>query len=329
MALWVVLFHLPLFGGDNKPLLQAALFNGPAAVIVFFVISGFCIHFPYRSRDIGDYPKYFLRREIRILPPLAVAFVIAFATKPHDWLHLIGYWSLICEEVYYLLYPALLRASKRIGWNGMIVAATVAALLGGYAFRGYTDITQYGAKAAWLLGLPCWLLGCRLAQNADGIARIQVSTATTWAWRAGLYLASMSIIWLSDAVPVKHFVWAIAFSFVAAAWLRVELAFRQERPAVPFLERLGQASYSIYLVHLPAFVLLTHFGLERLPLAIRNPLATVLILVLCNVFFLAVERPSHTLARRLGAGKTPFTSTSSDVAPSGSGDAVPITSTPP
>jgi peptidoglycan/LPS O-acetylase OafA/YrhL len=58
-ALVVVLFHFGLIsrsylGTDPRGLaavsrgILGSLFDGPAAVIVFFVISGFCIHFPFR-----------------------------------------------------------------------------------------------------------------------------------------------------------------------------------------------------------------------------------------------------------------------------------------
>src|SRR6267154_2028769 len=38
-----------------------SLFNGPAAVIVFFIISGFCIHFPSRNGKALELPSYYTR----------------------------------------------------------------------------------------------------------------------------------------------------------------------------------------------------------------------------------------------------------------------------
>jgi len=40
---------------------EYAAFNGPAAVIVFFVISGFCIHFPNRNGLVVRSWKLYLR----------------------------------------------------------------------------------------------------------------------------------------------------------------------------------------------------------------------------------------------------------------------------
>lgn len=47
------------------------LWSGPAAVIVFFVISGFVIHYPNLATDQLNLKAYFIRRYIRIVVPLA------------------------------------------------------------------------------------------------------------------------------------------------------------------------------------------------------------------------------------------------------------------
>jgi peptidoglycan/LPS O-acetylase OafA/YrhL len=51
------------------------LFYGPAAVIVFFIISGFCINYPFssgkRALNLGG---FYTRRFLRIGPPAVVFF---------------------------------------------------------------------------------------------------------------------------------------------------------------------------------------------------------------------------------------------------------------
>ena len=83
-ALWVAFYHLGFSSTFSitervsleQKILGAAvdsLFCGPAAVIVFFVISGFCIHFPYRNgRKELEAGTFLLRRYIRILVPLLI-----------------------------------------------------------------------------------------------------------------------------------------------------------------------------------------------------------------------------------------------------------------
>ena len=54
--------------------LQDHVMNGPAAVIVFFLISGFCIHFPCRGRGRQIHlPSYLSRRLLRISLPAVAA----------------------------------------------------------------------------------------------------------------------------------------------------------------------------------------------------------------------------------------------------------------
>ena len=55
----------------------AIAYDGVAAVIVFFVISGLCVHYPYARSGHCPLPSFFARRFLRIGIPLAVvaAFV--------------------------------------------------------------------------------------------------------------------------------------------------------------------------------------------------------------------------------------------------------------
>ena len=118
----VDLGHLP--GRLSRALYNNAA-SGPAAVIVFFVISGFCIHFPFRrATSVTPLAPFYARRYLRILIPVAAAI---FLSRPLGVnLGLLGgsiLWSLICEEIYYGLYPWLLRLRNRFGWRRMIAVS--------------------------------------------------------------------------------------------------------------------------------------------------------------------------------------------------------------
>src|ERR1700744_1621996 len=91
LAMWVVVGHfgIPILAEQQHgALLQAARFlrnnaiNGPAAVIVFFVVSGFCIHFPNRAGlTVRSWKAYYARRYLRILIPMTVAVLLALPLK--------------------------------------------------------------------------------------------------------------------------------------------------------------------------------------------------------------------------------------------------------
>ena len=128
-ALWVMLGHagpFPLLEGVTKSHLSGLVFRGvynnlfvgPPAVIVFFVISGYCIHRPFR--DIARLPllTYFTRRYVRILFPMAFAILLAKPVGfPLPLFHDSILWSLVAELIYYTIYPILRPLATRIGWT--------------------------------------------------------------------------------------------------------------------------------------------------------------------------------------------------------------------
>lgn len=78
----------------------ATAFCGPAAVVVFFVISGFCIHYPYAKGQAFHWCGFLVSRLTRILLPMLAAIGIFRLCAQIDKLQLI-LWSIYCEMIYY------------------------------------------------------------------------------------------------------------------------------------------------------------------------------------------------------------------------------------
>src|SRR5262249_9450633 len=159
---------------------------------------GFCIHYPYRHNKELFLLPYFARRHLRIWIPIVVAVLVA---RPlHVRITVLQesiLWSVVAEEIYYLIYPGLLFLRRRIGWQKILVASYIGAflvilsnpLVGGYPL--------YGPYLNWLLGLPCWLLGCCLAEKADDLYTSATSSNVyIWRWR----FAAWSLSWLCSAL---------------------------------------------------------------------------------------------------------------------------------
>jgi peptidoglycan/LPS O-acetylase OafA/YrhL len=316
LAMCVLISHLgvPVFRDQQHSLLliwvRAFLnntVNGAAAVIIFFIISGFCIHFPNRKGlAVRSWKLYFTRRYVRILIPMAVAIALSVPLGMKMGLFNDSIlWSLLCEEIYYLLYPGLLALRDRFGWRKLMLAAwtlSVLVILTNPHARFYPS---FGPGLNWALGLPCWLLGCRLAERLDGFRALPVSVQQIWMWRVGVWAVTVVISVLTFHTPVGS-PWTLnLFALLGVSWLEREIRFYSNRPA-PKLESLGEASYSIYLTHvlglafwslLPLSASLGTWGFWLGSMLSSGSFATL--------FYWTVERPSHKLARRLSRPALP------------------------
>jgi peptidoglycan/LPS O-acetylase OafA/YrhL len=317
LAAWVALGHFgpPIVLDANQGgivwIVRAFLnlvFSGPAAVIIFFVISGFCIHFPNRNGlEVKVWKMYYARRYLRTLIPMAIAVALALPLKMQLGIFSVSIlWSLVCEEVYYFIYPMLLILHRRIGWSRMIVIAWGLAMLTALTRPGQIQYPSYGPGLNWVLGLPCWLLGCKLAEKFGVLDPTPVSPVEIWSWRSGAWAVSVLLGALAFHTPLGY-PWTLNF-FAAYGflWLEREIRYYRARPQTPLFESLGEASYSIYLTHTHGIALLA-----VLPMAAAlSPLASwfwkvVLGIAFAAAFYWAVERPSHRFAR-LFAQRAPW-----------------------
>ncbi len=302
-AFTVVMGHLPPFQPLLEPYGRSAVIlgkllrdtiNGPAAVIVFFVISGFCIHAPYRtSPRIGL--EYFVRRYLRIGIPLGAALLISpYLGIPVADLVKSVLWSLYCELVYYTAYPLLARGARRWGWHVLAALAFVPAFLVGLVWP--SPFGDYTVASVWhdtVLGLPCWLLGCLLAERTNFATP---SRANIWLWRGLVFAASVLTLELRFHTRVHFDVSLNFFGVVVFFWLARELGYGQKNLPWSWLERAGAWSYSLYVMH-PAATRLTTPLFPTLSSGAQWLVRIPLTLSACYLFYLAVEKPSHRLAR--------------------------------
>jgi len=310
LASWVVLSHygMPILT-DHRELdllgfVRAgvgAAFNGPAAVIVFFVISGFCIHFPNRNGlEVQSWKLYYAKRYVRTLIPMAAALALAFPLKvPFGLFTDSVLWSLLCEEIYYFVYPGLLYLRDRLGWTSLQILAWGMSFLVILRAPGSPIYPAYGPGLNWVLGLPCWLLGCRMAERLVAFQDQPFSRRRIWLWRTTIWVLSVMSLVLRFHLGIGY-PWTLnLFAAFSTLWLEREIRYYRSRPA-PRLERMGEASYSLYLTHfssaaivrvLPNYSLLAPISVWLWSLA---SCATV-----AALFYRFIELPSHEFARHL------------------------------
>jgi peptidoglycan/LPS O-acetylase OafA/YrhL len=313
-ASWVFIFHTGAFY-DRSNIHNGFViaFCGPAAVIIFFVISGFCIHYPYRNdRPRPSILSFYIRRYTRIGIPLLVVLLLA----PHfqlsvDRLIEIAGWSIIVELWLYTLYP-FIRIPGKKGWQW--VEFLVIAFVFGYGVEVWRwgvlfgqQPTYYGGNGHlfnWAVALPCWLLGVWLAETFDKRAHSSPSLKNLWYLRVLTWVAS-AICGGMDAWNLMSYAWSLnIFAILTVVWLKNEIEYACAGHVLRFGEWMGKWSYSLYLMHGLALTLLQWFVKDKIniPLGIHVVLAVLLTFMLSYMLYIVVEYPSRNIARRLGNG---------------------------
>jgi len=286
------------------PDLAQYIFTGHPAVIAFFVVSGFCIHYPYINKPLPILPFY-IARWIRIMIPALVAMVLAKLARLHDYNFWDGYilWSVVCELCYYMLYPFFLWASRWVSWRkqfylAMLLSFSIVTVLGTNQF-GSAHI--YGPFLNWAVALPSWLAGCVLAETIHKTVPFRHDLpppffASVIFWRLLVALVASLLYWATMNTSLGYYLTMNGFALLVYFWIRAEVV--TKRRSNNTLEWVGQWSYSLYLLHMPLMMIiarsLKHFWSVTLML-------TSLPLVLYGTFLLyrKVELPAHAYARRI------------------------------
>ncbi|QGZ54032.1 acyltransferase family protein [Paraburkholderia acidiphila] len=319
LASWVAIGHLgpfPFFAGMQDSSRAIHLIDrgintivwGMPAVITFFVISGFCVHIPFRDRRKLPLLRFYTRRYLRVTVPMLIALGVIYTMLPNQPLwgrHSVFWdstlWSLLIEEIYYAVYPLVLQVRRRVGWTPVLCVAFAASIVTASRFPKALSWNDLGPLWTAVVLYPVWLLGCCLAERAASLGERHVSRAGIWRWR----FAAWSVMWLAELANFHlHLSQVHTMMFVgifAAWWLSHEISYSRHTDPPRFLRRAGEWSYSLYLIH-PA-VLAFYESIEPDRFANHPRLGWLAIMttvfVASYAFYLVVERPSHALARRI------------------------------
>jgi len=310
---------------------------GRPAVIMFFVLSGLVLGRSLLSTLGKDsYGAFALRRFVRIYPTYAAAVLFAAMlwtienpvpiadltpwfnshwTEPPN-LNVIAnhllmlnrkqdvtldmvIWSLSYEMRISLLIPLLVVAALRFGtlrFAGAVLALAliveIALWQAGIESGAYHNETLLGAFLTTAHYVPFFAAGLLIAIHLERFR--QVFSGLTW--RIALPL------WLFVGASMTQYPDVISGT---GAVIAIGLVLGSERSAAmlcgPVIGWLGRVSYSLYLFHLPILLLLTHELHGNVPAPLYLGFGVAVSLVVAEVAYRLIERPSIDLGRRLTA----------------------------
>lgn len=322
-AFYVLLFHAEVILRLSFPeAAQAPVFfaGGHAGVQFFFVLSGFIMGHIHRN-DLGRagaFQPYLVARFIRIYPPFwcVLAALVAMQIvmgrlepvlqgNPLAWVQalllfpfegappLTAAWTLSHEILFYLMFGLCIL----LGRAGMLVFAVwMLACLGSFVL---SDASAF--PLSFLVSTNNLLFGIGL------LAAFLFGTGSIAGNRLVLAVGGVFFLlttFLGDAVPEK---WQIILYGLASGLVihgAANLELRQSLTVPPLLERLGDASYSIYLAHGPAMafvaILLARVEVARAwPPVLQTLILVIVGLIVGIAFHLIAERPLLDRLRRL------------------------------
>ena len=302
---------------------------GQVGVAVFFVVSGFCIRLPM-ARALAADPKarldvrrYLARRARRIVPPYWIAIIISIAVgliSPiglldggHDpldvGLHLVGlhtllptsinsingvFWTIGLEIQFYLAYLLLAhRPATPLKGLALLLVAVAAYGVASLAFPSPSPWRQVG-QAFVLVTLWQWYLGAVLADLYVRHAAAFAAAPAPAAWGVRLFAAAgLVVLGLGDpAVMRVHPTYWLLPLAAAAAVVGALMGPPRSKARLGAMGALGQASYSLYLLH-PAVLGLVVLAARtwNWPIWISTPVAIVAAVVSALLAYRLIERP--------------------------------------
>ena len=310
---------------------------GPAAVVVFFLLSGFVLALEPLGRSGFDWVAYYPRRIVRLYVPIVGSVLLAVLllwAVPRDLSMVSGAWSQVLADPRVsvgsvaresaVLFAADFRINPPLWslvweiWFSLLLPLFIAAVVlvrrawWAAALLGFAmSLVGMRLHLPALVYLPMFLIGVALASGAGDLRavadRIQSCRLGRVVWWALLVSGALLLVftWMVRGTAAIDTVAAASvsgFTVVGATLLVVCCAFWPAAGRVLTTRPaawLGRVSYSLYLVHVPVLLAIT-FAIGDAQWWWVVVTAIPASLLVAWGFARSVEMPAHRFARWVG-----------------------------
>ncbi|MEU1624827.1 acyltransferase [Streptomyces sp. NPDC020096] len=309
------------FGGEGQGFISWGFDAGDTGVSFFFVLSGFVLMWSARPRDKAT--RFWRRRFARIYPvhlvTVVIALLMAYTMAPkmqptgeeaaanlllvHSWTYAWWQaldpvsWSLACEAFFYALFPALAWALRRLSPRAlaMLVVGSVITVMALPWVNTHFELGWH-IYSFPLARVPEFILGAASARlvllgrwRGPGLEASLALTIT------GYFLASR-LGGASEHVAGTIIGFTLLLPAAASADTKGEPSMWRH----PVLVRLGELSFSFYMIHLlvlyaGARLFASSPHLPALEAVAAAAVAFTVSLALAWVLYEGVERPGRRL----------------------------------
>lgn len=319
-CLLVLAFHVALqldtYYGISWPKLLFA--QGYAGVDLFFVISGFVI--AYSSQSLIGKPtlfwRYWLKRLVRIYPlywlvlilsivglvltapekvPTGTApavighwLAVALLVPGHEAVNAVS-WSLSYELYFYTLFSLLILSGQA---RYVLIGIGGATLIHVVGVPALTETSFFFSpfNLEFCLGIAIWYVSARIKRSS-------------WLAVGSLIVAIVIVsVWQSTVINEDHLQRVIVFGTASGLLVFAGIVFEQNGQfrSPNWLCAVGDASYVLYLLHLPCLIIVNKWLIGQKPgqlsVLVLNGVTILLLMIDSHYLHIHLEKP---MMRRL------------------------------
>ncbi|WP_250253763.1 acyltransferase [Chryseobacterium sp. Marseille-Q3244] len=295
-------------------------------VSYFFILSGFIMIVAYHKKDKIEYFEYYKNRFARIYPLYVLGLLLYLVTRYSDFsiykgfLYLLGLqswipggamvlnfpgWSISVEFLFYLLFPLLYNHFYSKG-NKSVWVITIIIWIITQAFCSlYSESSYYKGPHTesheLLYYFPLMHINEFLVGNLAGLYFVRNSRQKNYDIPIVIIFGLIILSLMFTSFFYHNGLMALLFIPLIILISRNNGVLSRLFSLKP-LEYLGEASYAIYITHIPVLYILREllkWGKYKFSIDIVFGIYVIFLIIICILFYQFIEKPLRDYLKKL------------------------------